>query len=184
MYLCVVGFSALLSFIQIFKLVLFLTLWCKMRIINESCFSKDTVISFISQGLKYCPKRQKNEIIQNYDHSSTPPHLYTLYGLDIHRQASSLIWSRGLFSLLTRHCIWWDGEIAALFFPAWIPGSLSTGDSLHAQLLDHGKAINAADHFVAMYKQRTQISSMSNHIHSLIPRWLFGGRIQTQHNGF
>ena len=34
--------------------------------------------------------------------------------------------------------------------------------------MDHGKAINAADDFVTMYKQRTQISSMSNHIHSLI----------------
>lgn len=46
---------------------------------------------------------------------------------------------------------------------------------LNAQPVDHGKAINATDHFVTMYKQRKPGGSMSNHVHSLIPSFVLGG---------
>lgn len=49
------------------------------------------------------------------------------------------------------------------------------------QPLDHGKAIKAVDDFVAMYKQRTEITSMSNYRsdRSLIPCGVLSGCIQT-----
>lgn len=69
----------------------------------------------------------------------------------------------------------WEDSMKAFFFQPEFLGLFP----LETQAVDHGKAINAEDHFVSMYKQREQISSMSNHIHTLIPCWLLSERIQT-----
>lgn len=66
----------------------------------------------------------------------------------------------------TLHLMRWRDSARPFFF-----SGLNSWVSFHWRLrsrpANHGKAINAADHFVTMYKQRKQISSMSNHIHSL-----------------
>lgn len=77
-------------------------------------------------------------------------------------------------SLLTWHRTWWDGKIGEGPFSN-MNSMFSFHWRLHAQPLDHGKAINAADHFVTMYKQRKRRGSMSNHAHSLIPSFVLGG---------
>lgn len=53
---------------------------------------------------------------------------------------------------------------------------------MHSQRIME-KAINATDHFVTMHKQRKPGGSMSNHVHSLIPSFVLGGRTGAA-NGF
>lgn len=109
-------------------------------------------------------------------HSSTLPNLG-----DKHTQTSSIthldLWPHFPFNT-TLHLMRWEDSSRPFFQPEFL--GLFPLWRLRAQPVDHGKAINAADNFVTMYKQRTQISSMSNHIHSLIPCWALSGCTQTR----
>lgn len=134
-----------------------------------------TIWSFftLTRALNFTPKGKR----MKPDKVMTPrPHRLTFFETQTYKCLHCIIARLELWPLFpfntTLHLMRW--EIAEGLF-----SSLSIGVSfhwfLHAQPVDHGKAINAVDDFVTMYKQRTQIRSMSNHTftHLFRSRWMY-----------